>query len=346
MKVLTVIVPTYNLEDYIGNCLSSIPVGTDSIEVLVILDGATDRSVVVAKEFQSLHPTVFRVIEKQNGNYGSCINVGLSVASGKYVKILDADDSFTDNCEEYVSFLQNCDTDVVISDWVSVNEKGNTMVKSSLGLPLDREFGIKVLNDYGVFKMRHFFLAYKTKILRAINYKQTEGISYTDLEWNTIPFSYVQSVAYFPKPLYRYLRGRVGQTVGIEYRTKNMWMENKVVLGLVKYIEDNRLHMPDNNAAFVQSVIRVYISWIYKHYLIWSILCPQKLNLKDLIQFDKDLKNTSIALYQSVEEDLYIRKYGRFRYIKDFRKNYSRNGLPFLYLKLCMKIRKLIKGDK
>ena len=104
--------------------------------------------------------------------------------------------------------------------------------------------------------------------------------------------------------------------------------------------------MPVSNATFVQSVIRVYITWVYKHYLIWSLICPQKLSLKELIQFDKDLKNTSIALYQSVEEDLYIRKYGRFRYIKDFRKKYSRNGIPFLYLKLCMKIRKLIKGDK
>lgn len=345
MKDITVIVPTYNLEKYIGNCLQSIPVGTDRIEVLVILDGSTDRSGYIAKEFARKYPTIIKVIEKENGNYGSCINVGLSLASGKYVKILDADDTFSENAQEYVSFLGNCETDVVISEWVSVNEEGHTLVHSSVNLPSGKDLCIKDLIDRGDFRIRHFYLAYKTQFLRSINYKQTEGISYTDLEWNTIPFAYVQSVSYYPKVLYRYLRGREGQTVGMNYRSNNMWMENKVVLNLVRFFEENRTLIQDANASFVQSVICVYIIWIYKHYLIWSILSVNKLSTLELIQFDQGLKDKSPAFYQAVDNDLYIRKYVRIRYIKEFRKKYKRNGIPFLYLKLCIKIRKLIKGD-
>ena len=97
-KLLTIIIPTYNMERLLPKCLSSLLIKEENIfsmlEVLVIIDGAMDSSSQIAHSFQDKFPSVFRVIDKENGNYGSCVNRGLSECKGKYIKILDADDSF------------------------------------------------------------------------------------------------------------------------------------------------------------------------------------------------------------------------------------------------------------
>ena len=93
-KLLTIIVPTYNMQDYLRHCLDSLIVSNewlDLLEVLVINDGSKDKSSEIGHEFEMLYPNTFVVIDKENGNYGSCINKGLEIATGKYVKVLDSD---------------------------------------------------------------------------------------------------------------------------------------------------------------------------------------------------------------------------------------------------------------
>lgn len=94
-KILTIIIPTYNMEKYLRRCLDSLIIdeeGMKQLEVLVINDGSKDSSSQIAHEYQDKYPDTYRVIDKENGNYGSCINRGLKEATGKYVKVLDADD--------------------------------------------------------------------------------------------------------------------------------------------------------------------------------------------------------------------------------------------------------------
>ena len=95
-KILTLIIPTYNMELYLRYCLDSLLVdeGMDALEVLVVNDGSRDCSLEIAREYEHKYPQTFKVIDKENGNYGSCVNRGLKEATGKYVKVLDADDSF------------------------------------------------------------------------------------------------------------------------------------------------------------------------------------------------------------------------------------------------------------
>ena len=95
-KLLTVIVPSYNMEKYLLKCLGSLIVAPElmeRIEVIVVNDGSTDRTSEIAHSFEVKFPGVFRVIDKENGHYGSCVNAGLKMASGVFAKILDADDS-------------------------------------------------------------------------------------------------------------------------------------------------------------------------------------------------------------------------------------------------------------
>ena len=100
-KILTVVIPTYNMQDYLRRCLDSLIIPEEQmkqLEVLVVNDGSKDSSSAIAHEYQDKYPNTFRVIDKENGNYGSCVNRGLKEATGKYFRILDADDWF-DNVE-------------------------------------------------------------------------------------------------------------------------------------------------------------------------------------------------------------------------------------------------------
>ena len=89
-KVLSVIIPVYNMEKYIRQCLESLMIREilDKIEILVVLDGSTDRSEEIAMEYVAAHPDSVRVISKPNGGHGSAINTGLWKAWKNFTQIL------------------------------------------------------------------------------------------------------------------------------------------------------------------------------------------------------------------------------------------------------------------
>ena len=94
-KLLSVIIPMYQSERYIKKCLNSLILPPDwmrRLEVLVIDDGSTDRGAEVVREYVRIWPESIRLIRKKNGGHGSAVNEGVRQCSGKYFKVLDADD--------------------------------------------------------------------------------------------------------------------------------------------------------------------------------------------------------------------------------------------------------------
>lgn len=214
-KILTIVVPTYNMEKYLDKCLSSLIIEKekmDRLEVLVINDGSKDRSSEIAHSYESKYPQTYRVIDKENGNYGSCVNRGLSEASGKYIKILDADD-YLDNkiLSKYIEYLNGIDSDMVISNLNEVNNQSGHINPNPLVTPTDDIFHLSELPDESIKALFIHHITYKRSIL--CGYHQTEGKSYTDLEWTVIPAAKVDTVTAFPYPLYQYVLAREGQTV-------------------------------------------------------------------------------------------------------------------------------------
>lgn len=270
-KVLTVIVPTYNMEKYLRISLESLLIGEmelfSTLEVLVVNDGSKDSSSAIAREFQDNYPNVFRVIDKENGNYGSCVNRGIKEAKGKYVKVLDADDTFdTKNISDYIKYLVNNDVDCVISDMMQVDSLGVCKAIWQYNLPEDRIFTLEELGDEA-YRLWMHCVCYKTENLRLLNYHQTEGISYTDQEWICLPMAVCKSLAYFPKVIYRYLIGRDGQTIDVSVWERNFWMEVQGTKVMMKYRDmSHGLTEPDQN--FIDLRIKTRMKTIYIAYLM------------------------------------------------------------------------------
>ena len=224
-KLLTIIIPTYNMEALLDQCLTSLVLDTkelrEKLDVIVVIDGATDRSSEIAHHYAERYPEMFSVIDKENGNYGSCINVALPRVRGKYVRILDADDSYyTANLPEYLKVLEEQDVDLVLSDYNTIDDKGKVKSNNRLLLVSGEIIPFSDIPAETFLAMHE--IAYRSSIFQEINYYQTEGISYTDMEWVFHPMSKVKSVFYVAIPIYKYFVGREGQTVDYEVKLKRI----------------------------------------------------------------------------------------------------------------------------
>lgn len=324
-KILTLVIPTYNMEKYLRKCLDSLVVSQESmelLEVLIINDGSVDNSLSIAKEFVQRYPHTFRVIDKENGNYGSCVNRGLKESTGKYIKILDADDSFENKYfEEFIVFLKNIDVDLIISGYNKVNETGDVVERHSFGFPsrtiLDfREYCTMA----SVKQIQMHAVTYRTENLKRIKYRQTEGISYTDQEWIFIPLTTINHFSYFNQILYLYLVGREGQTMDDDVIVKSMNQYRKMIFSLVQEYE-TRPSVSDELDELLRFKLVDKIKFIYNRALL-----RKNLSLDFLSEFDSDLKNKSAMVYK-ITQDAGVYSLFPYKFINYYRKN--KRYLPF-----------------
>lgn len=93
MKELSIILPVYNVENYISHCLDSLlKIENINYEILLINDGSTDKSREICDKYAQLYNTIITVIHKENGGVSSARNKGLELANGEWIFFCDPDD--------------------------------------------------------------------------------------------------------------------------------------------------------------------------------------------------------------------------------------------------------------
>ena len=123
-KVLTITIPSYNVEAYLEECLESFVNSEvmEEIEVLVVNDGSSDSTAEIAQRYADKYPETFRLINKENGGHGSTINTGIKEAKGKYFKVVDGDDWVdTRSFIRLVKVLKESEADIVASNYTWIN---------------------------------------------------------------------------------------------------------------------------------------------------------------------------------------------------------------------------------
>lgn len=120
---VSIIIPMYNMEQYISKCLDSVVNQTyKSIEIIVVNDGSSDSSQQIVREYASQHPNL-KCVTIPNGGVSNARNVGLDACNGDYVQFVDADD-FIDSSmiEELVNLSDNGSVDLVVSGIKTISE--------------------------------------------------------------------------------------------------------------------------------------------------------------------------------------------------------------------------------
>ena len=181
---VSILVPCYNVEKYLTQCLDSIVNQTlKDIEIIVINDGSTDSTLDIIKSYAKKDKRI-KIIDKPNEGYGKSMNRGLDAASGEYIGIVESDDWVdADMFQDLVKIADENNADIVKSNFYTyTTEKGDEFCKS---FPTYAENRIlKPIDNKSVFFIQPSIWSaiYKRDFLikNKIRFLESPGASYQD----------------------------------------------------------------------------------------------------------------------------------------------------------------------
>lgn len=267
-KILSICIPSYNMEGYLNRCIDSLlsPESIDFLEIIIVNDGSKDRTLEIAGSYKEKYPHSVVVVDKPNGHYGSCINAALKIASGKYFKILDADDWYdTKALAEVVNVMRTIDVDCVFTRYsvlkIRNKRKAKIVEQKSGGIVYNKELSLDQYNIPEQCLGMHG-LSYKLEFLKRICYVQTEGICYTDTEYVFFPLIAAETLFCINTSLYQYYIGREGQSVSLESMAKNRTHFEIILNRIIK--SHDQLGLNKNN---IQTIRTHYYTFLMRNIL-------------------------------------------------------------------------------
>ena len=298
MKCLTIVIPMYNIEKYISECLESFIVQEiiGDIEVLIIDDGSKDGSSAIAAEYERLYPQLFRIIKKQNGGHGSTINRGIEEAAGKYFKVVDGDDWVAKEAfVKLVKTLKKTDADLILSNYNWVDYKtGDTKAEVDELCPQIQYEKIylagEVLNK--TF-LKMYAMTYRTSILQNMGIRLDENCFYVDTEYIIYPIPFIKTVLFLKEFVYQYRVGMPTQSMSIDNMKKRCSQHEMVLDHLIKYYHDNE------NCTCSKAMATVISRMVTSQYKIY--LSFKENRKSDLIEMEENLKQDMPLIYNGIQ---------------------------------------------
>lgn len=161
VPVVSVIVPIYNMQNYLSRCLSSLQVQTFAdIEILMINDGSTDGSAAIAQEYAERDKR-FRYYAQENRGLSGARNTGLDYAFGKYIVFVDSDDyTAPDYVEMLVKAMKEADCELAVCNYYECTEQGIEPKNYAKGLLSRKDF----LLDMAKHPIHNYYVVMWNKI--------------------------------------------------------------------------------------------------------------------------------------------------------------------------------------
>lgn len=229
MKVLSFIIPAYNSQKYLDKCVNSLLQKSiiNDIEIIIVNDGSTDDTESVALKYCNQYPETVKLISQENKGHGGALNTGCAAATGKYLKVIDADDWVeTENLPEFIESLKNCECDIVLTHHFTINQSTGEVKKwkcypESFSTILSFN---DIVNNFGSFDRSLTFhgITYNTEFYHNHNHKLSEKVFYEDHEFSTFPCCFAETVKPLDMFIYDYRIGDVSQSVSEENQLKRL----------------------------------------------------------------------------------------------------------------------------
>lgn len=256
MKLLSVVIPCYNSQEYMKYCIESLLPGGQDVELLIVNDGSVDKTAKIAEGYAKAYPYIVKVIHQQNGGHGEAVNTGIRNATGIYLKVVDSDDwvdtraylKILNKLKEFIK--ENQLVDMVVSNFVyeKQNSKFKKVMKYDNVLPEEKIF---TWDDIGKFNIGQYILMhsviYRTELLRECRLELPKHTFYVDNLFVYLPLVNVKRMYYMNVDFYRYFIGREDQSVNEKVMIKRIDQQikvNKLMIEKinVKDIKNTKLH--------------------------------------------------------------------------------------------------------
>ena len=321
MKIkVSVIIPVYNTEDYLKECIESLVNQTlREIEILIVNDGSTDSSLEIMKEFKNKYQNIIKIFDKVNGGQASARNYALSFAQGEYLGFVDSDDWVDSTMyEEMYEKAEKEDADIVICDMVDHFPDRTVCYPSSR---FENKFKVTPSACNKLFKRS----LVKEDVFPV-------GLWYEDFEFTTMQLMKTDCISVIHKGLY-HCHCREVSTMYNNNSEKNQ--DILVVLEhLVEYVEKNGWYEKYKNV----------LEYLYiDHVLITSINRVQKqTNEKKKIVIN-NLRKEVLKKYNSFYKDDAFREMPKKRQIIALLNAYGLCSMSMMLLKITEIIKNNIR---
>lgn len=212
MKQISIVVPVYNAQKYLTECIESILNQTyQYIELILVDDGSTDDSKMICDQYQKRCSSIV-VIHQDNKGQNAARKAGAKIANSEYVMFVDADDWLDLNiCEKFMDAIQG-DTDIVLSYTCKVYEDGNHSVIQ--GLKAGIYTGECIIQKS--IDLNHFFSI--STYMSLCNVLFRKNIIIDQLELSDLRINYGEDLACMLGALLQSRKVRIIDYIGYYYR--------------------------------------------------------------------------------------------------------------------------------
>lgn len=214
---LSIIVPIYNVEDYLEECLKSLyNIKNIKLEIILVNDGSKDNSFKIMEKFKETHPEKTVLINKKNGGLSSARNAGMEAAVGEYISFIDSDDFVdSDKFEKFFKEGQKDKLDVMVGNmrYYTPEKTGNSLFRSDIvknsGIVNGIDFFWNLFQKPKCFREEVVDDIYKREFLLKNNIWFNENIVHEDSEFTPLVYLKAEKVRYIDRAFYFY-RQRTG----------------------------------------------------------------------------------------------------------------------------------------
>ena len=298
-KILSVCVPSYNVQRCLGRCLDSLVSSryASYLDIIVVDDGSKDCTLEIAQDYEKVYPGIIRAVHKENGGHGSTINKAMELAVGKYFRVVDSDDWIdSSELDKVLSGVLSgeIDTDIVSTNYHIVR------LESGESYPITQDCAVQYgkVMDFSELETGTYFtmsgIMIKTSALKRMDMRIQENTFYVDVEFILFPIPYVDSVMFVDAYIYKYSQGSAEQSISVDNMVKRYDHHERVLKRIIKY--RNNTKMSEAQGRYYDSVLKRVI---YTHYgLCLAHDKNKKEGYERIRQFDEYLHSADPELYK------------------------------------------------
>lgn len=279
--MISIIIPVYNVEEYLGDCIESIIAQTfQDWELILVDDGSPDQSGALCDKYVFSDPRI-RVFHKTNGGVSSARNLGIQKAEGEWITFIDADD--------FVGkfYLHGLYRPIEEGECVDFVHGGCTNYENGAATTINQSYKYYVGNDKGkVFSLFRGLVVsklFKTELIKRIHLTFDEGMSVAeDMAFTLDYLLFVNYYAFVPEINYFYRRDNVGstthKTIQLSYEEEKHGFEhlyNSTIAYIKKYDvskEDSQIRYEQRSRQYFQMLRSMYYNKSLNQYKRLKIL--------------------------------------------------------------------------
>lgn len=277
--LFSIIVPVYNVEKYIDECVQSIIEQTyKEYEVILVDDGSTDKSGSLCDQISSRDKR-FLVIHQKNRGLSGARNTGIKVASGDYILFVDSDDYWDDTnaLSKIAKTIDSTKSDLIIWGYKKLNDSTKMLTEEDNYYSRDSSSIITSVSEIvqkGIYNTSSCTKAIKKHIVLDNDLAFVEGDTSEDIEWSANLLKKVESIVAIPANFYIY-RQRTGSITKTKTR-KNI----DILIRQIGNISSNA------NGDFINNQMKeLYSSFVAEQFANVIIVVASNSNAKQDIQF-------------------------------------------------------------